>query len=71
MSVYAIARSTMEAAIERAAERGYTEQDTARAVMNEVLNIYKRGRTNADIAHELAFLADNLDEEADYAFMRP
>lgn len=71
MSVYAIARSTMEAAIERASERGYTEQDIARAVMNEVLNIYKRGRTNADIAHELAFLADNLDEEADYAFMRP
>lgn len=71
MSVYAIARSTMEAAIERAAAQGYNEQDIARAVMSEVLSIYKRERSNADIAHELAFLAENLDEDADYAFMRP
>mgnify|MGYP000225824995 CR=1 FL=1 len=71
MSVYAIARTTMEQALERAAAQGYDEQEIARALMSEVVAVYKRGRTNADIAHELGFLADNLDDDADYAFMRP
>jgi hypothetical protein len=39
--------------------------------MGEIVAVYKRGRTNADIAHELGFLAGNLDDDADYAFMRP
>lgn len=71
MSVYVIARTTLDQALERAAEQGYTEQEVARALMSEIVAVYKRGRTNADIAHELNFLADNLDDDADYAFMRP
>ncbi|SDR73219.1 hypothetical protein SAMN05216421_0161 [Halopseudomonas xinjiangensis] len=71
MSVYALARSTMEQALERAAAQGYNEQEMARALMSEVIAVYKRDRSAADVAHELGFLADNLDDDADYAFMRP
>jgi len=40
-------------------------------MMNEVIAVYRRDRTIADIGHELHFLAENLDEDADYGFMRP
>ena len=71
MSVYIVARTTMEQALERAAAQGYGEQDIARALMSEVIAVYKRGRSTADIAHGLGFQADNLDDDAEYAFMRP
>lgn len=71
MSVYKLAASVMQQAIAEAAEAGYDEQDIARALMAEVIAVYKRARTQADITHELQFLAENLDEDQDYAFMRP
>ncbi|AQZ94648.1 hypothetical protein ACFSB1_15465 [Halopseudomonas phragmitis] len=71
MSVYALAKTVVEQGVEQAREAGYGEQDLARALMNEVIAIYKRERSLADIAHELQFLAENLDEDQDYAFMRP
>lgn len=71
MSVYKLAASAMQQAIAQAAEAGYGEQDMARALMAEVIAVYKRARTPADITHELQFLAENLDEDQDYAFMRP
>ena len=55
----------------QAAEAVYDEQQMARALMTEVIAVYKRQRTQQDIAHELQFLAENLDEDQDYAFMRP
>lgn len=61
----------MQQALSQAREAGYGDQELARALMTEVLAVYKRGRTQADIAHELNFLAENLDEDQDYAFMRP
>jgi hypothetical protein len=71
MSVYALARTLMQQAIEQAQAEGHNEQQLARALMSEVIAVYKRQRSNADIANELAFLADNLDDDIDYAFMRP
>lgn len=71
MSVYALARTLMQQAIEQAQAEGHSEQQLARALMSEVIAVYKRQRSNADIANELAFLADNLDDDIDYAFMRP
>ncbi|MAB23561.1 hypothetical protein ACS8E9_00950 [Pseudomonas neustonica] len=71
MSAYKIAKEVMAQAIEQAAAAGYDEQALARGLMTEVINVYKRGRSHADIASELAFLADNLNDDEDYAFMRP
>lgn len=71
MSVYKLAGTVMQQALSQAAQAGYDEQDMARALMAEVITVYKRKRSQADIAHELGFLAENLDEDQDYAFMRP
>lgn len=71
MSVYLLAKTIMRQATEQASAAGYGEQDLARAMMSEVIAAYKRERSNQDIAHELNFLAENLDEDAEYAFMRP
>ncbi len=71
MSVYALAKSIMQQAVTQAECEGYDEQLLARALMSEVIAVYKKGRSNKDIADELGFLADNLDEDAEYAFMRP
>ena len=71
MSAYTVAKEVMAQAIERAAAEGYDEQQLARGLMSEVINVYKRARSHEDIASELAFLADNLNDDEDYAFMRP
>lgn len=71
MSVYVLAKNIMQQATEHASAAGYSEQDLARALMSEVIAVYKRERSDQDIAHELNFLAENLDEDAEYAFMRP
>ncbi|NLY57857.1 MAG: hypothetical protein GX071_04945 [Gammaproteobacteria bacterium] len=71
MSVYKLAEALMQQGLAQAAEAGYDEQQMARALMTEVIAVYKRQRTQQDIAHELQFLAENLDEDQDYAFMRP
>ena len=71
MSAYKIAQQVMAEAIEKAAAAGDDEQALARALMSEVIAVYKKGRSQADIASELDFLANNLDDDQDYAFMRP
>lgn len=71
MSAYKIAQQVMVEAIEKAAAAGYDEQALARALMSEVIAVYKKGRTQQDIASELSFLASNLDDDEEYAFMRP
>lgn len=71
MSVYKLAEKIVKEGLEQAQQAGYGEQELARALMTEVLNVYKRERTLKDIGHELNFLAENLDEDTDYAFMRP
>ena len=71
MSAYKIAQQVMAEAIEKAAAAGYDEQSLARALMSEVIAVYKKGRTQQDIASELSFLASNLDDDEEYAFMRP
>ena len=71
MSVYKLAAALMQENIARAEAEGFTDQALARAMISEIISVYRRERTQADIAHELQFLAENLDEDADYAFMRP
>jgi hypothetical protein len=42
-----------------------------RALLSEAVELNRLEREVADLAQELQFLADNLDPERDYAFMRP
>lgn len=71
MSVYKLAAQLMQDNLAAGREQGFNDQELAKALMNEVIAVYRRERAITDIAHELNFLADNLDEDADYAFMRP
>ena len=71
MSVYKLAAQLMQDNLATAQVQGFNEQELAKALMNEVIAVYRRERSISDIAHELHFLAENLDEDADYAFMRP
>ncbi|HDY99294.1 MAG TPA: hypothetical protein ENH72_12510 [Pseudomonas sabulinigri] len=71
MSVYKVAKAVMAQGVEQALAEGYDEQAFARAMMTEVIAVYRRARSMDDIASELKFQADNLDEDEEYAFMRP
>lgn len=71
MSVYKLAAQLMQKNLAAAQTQGFKEQELAKALLNEVIGVYRRERSISDIAHELKFLAENLDEDADYAFMRP
>jgi hypothetical protein len=42
-----------------------------RELINEAIKIYQANRSIEDIAQELTFLADNLDPDTEYTFMRP
>jgi len=42
-----------------------------RALLSAVVERSKGVRSQEDLAAELMFLADNLDDGRDYAFMRP
>lgn len=42
-----------------------------RALLSAVVQGNQRVRSPQDLAEELLFLADNLDDQRDYAFMRP
>lgn len=71
MSAYKVAKAVMAQGVEQALAEGYDEQAFARAMMTEVIAVYRRARSMDDIASELKFQADNLDEDEEYAFMRP
>jgi hypothetical protein len=42
-----------------------------RALLSAVVERSRRERSAADLAAELQFIADNLDDGLDYSFMRP
>ncbi|MCL5042263.1 MAG: hypothetical protein M1440_07335 [Gammaproteobacteria bacterium] len=71
MTAFSLAKEVMQQALAKGQQQGFDEQAVARALMAEVISVYKRGRSQNDIRHELEFLADNLDDDADYTFMRP
>jgi hypothetical protein len=42
-----------------------------RELINAAIQIYQAKRSIDDIAQELTFLAENLDPDTEYTFMRP
>jgi hypothetical protein len=71
MSVYQWADEELQRAVDAAKAAGFDEALTLRALLSKVIERSKHTRSVADLTQELEFLIDNLDEDRDYAFMRP
>lgn len=71
MSVHQWARQEIEQAVLHAQEQGTDPALALRALLSAVVESSRLRRDAADLAAELQFLADNLDDERDYGFMRP
>lgn len=71
MDVYGWASRTLEEALEQGRRDGVDRALALRALLSGVVALSKAHRGPEDLAQELLFLADNLDDDRDYAFMRP
>ncbi len=71
MGIHDWARHTLQAQLNQAAEQGFEPSLALRALLSAVVEASKCSREPEDLRQELLFLADNLDDERDYGFMRP
>ncbi|ATH83668.1 hypothetical protein [Ectopseudomonas hydrolytica] len=71
MSIHSWARAVLKVDVQNAKDQGFDPVPALRALLAEVVQMNKALRDPEELAHELQFLADNLDDERDYAFMRP
>lgn len=71
MGVHDWARQVLATELEAAEESGFDEAMALRALLSATVERSKSVRSIDDLAQELQFLADNLDDGRDYAFMRP
>lgn len=71
MGVHQWTREQLELLLEQGKAQGHDELMLLRAMLSVVVERSKQCRTLDDLANELVFLADNLDDGRDYAFMRP
>jgi hypothetical protein len=71
MSTHQLVAQHVAAALQEAAGRQIAEDVVARCLLSEAIRLFKKGRSNDDIAAELTAAADNLDEDTPLVFMRP
>lgn len=71
MGVHEWARHELASSLVRAEAQGFDSALSLRALLSAVVARSGELRSASDLAQELLFLADNLDAERDYAFMRP
>ncbi len=71
MGVHEWARQELASSLARAEAQGFDSALSLRALLSAVVVRSGELRSASDLAQELLFLADNLDAERDYAFMRP
>ncbi|MGA6107700.1 hypothetical protein ABS648_06255 [Pseudomonas solani] len=71
MTMHKWAREMLDRELAVARGAGLDEALALRALLSEVVERSKAVRPIDDLAQELCFLADNLDDDRDYAFMRP
>ena len=71
MGVYEWARQETRQSLELAQEVGFDPGLSLRALLSAVVQQSKAVRNVEDLADELRFLAENLDDDQDYGFMRP
>jgi len=58
-------------ALKEAEARSISRDVVARCLLSEAIRLFREHRPVEDIAAELAAAADNLDEDAPLAFIRP
>ena len=61
----------VERSLQQAQELGFDSVLALRALLSAVVQQSKAVRNAEDLADELRFLAENLDDDQDYGFMRP
>lgn len=71
MSIHRWARNALVENLRDAQAQGLQPVLALRALLAEVVQQNKALRDADELAHELRFLADNLDDDRDYSFMRP
>ena len=71
MGVHEWARQAIEQNLQGVEAQSFDQAMALRALLSAVVERSRAGRSAADLAAELQFLADNLDDERDYGFMRP
>ena len=71
MSTYQLVSKHVEAALSEGTGQSIADDVIARCLLSEAIRIFKRSRSDQDIAAELVAAADNLDEDSPLVFMRP
>lgn len=71
MSIYALAQHDLQRCLLAAQAAGHEPALYLRALLSALVERSKQERSTADLAQELQFLAENLDDGRDYGFMRP
>lgn len=71
MSVHGLAKQDLQQNLLAAQVAGHEPGLYLRALLSAVVERSKQERSVADLAQELQFLAENLDDGRDYGFMRP
>ena len=71
MSIHAWVKAALQADLQAAEAQGFDRLLALRTLLSEVVQMNKAQREAQELAHELQFLADNLDDEREYVFMRP
>lgn len=69
--VWDIVRPLVETALKDGETNNVPSDVVGRAFLVCAVEIFKRTRTDADIAQELEFTANTLDQSEPQAFMRP
>ena len=70
-SISDLARRHVKAAIDEGAGHGHPPDSVARALLGVVVEVYRAERSTDDIRRELEFVAEHLDPDDDFEFMRP
>lgn len=66
-----LVRRHLEALIAEARESDVPLDIVGRALLGQLVEVWKAHRSEEDIASELRFTADSLDADTDFTFMRP
>ena len=66
-----IIKRHVEALLEETRSANIPADVVGRMLFQEAIEIWKRERSLADIESELKFVAENLDPDSDFVFMRP
>lgn len=66
-----VVADAFDALVRDATQAGLSEDVVGRLVLDRVVRLWSQNRSVEDIRSELLFVAENIDPDTDYAFMRP